>query len=68
MKAESQKLGSNLKKIRVVKGFSQGDIARIVGVDKSFISNTENGKTNPTLTTIAKLAKAVGVPIDELIK
>ena len=32
------------------------------------ISNIENGKTNPTLATIAKLAKAVGVSVGELMK
>ena len=47
---------------------SQGDIARSLDVDKGYISNIENGKKNPTLATITKLAKAVGVPTDELIK
>jgi len=47
---------------------SQGDIARSLGVSRGFISNIENGKTNPTLATIAKLAKAVEASIDKLIK
>ena len=65
---ESAKLGKNLKRIRTAKGISQGGISRILGVDKGFISNIENGKTNPTLATIAKLAKALRVPSDELLK
>ncbi|MEK7638970.1 MAG: helix-turn-helix transcriptional regulator [Patescibacteria group bacterium] len=68
MKSESEKLGNNLKRIRTAKNISQGDIARELEVSRSFISNIENGKTNPTLATIAKLAKAVGVPTDELMK
>lgn len=68
MKAESQKLGRNLKRIRTEKGISQGDIARAIGMDKGFISNIENGKTNPTLSTIAKLAKAIGVSVGELME
>lgn len=68
MQAESQKLGKNLKRIRTKKGISQGDIARAIGMDKGFISNIENGKTNPTLATIAKLAKAVGISVGELMK
>jgi len=68
MKVESQKLGENLKRIRTRKGISQGDIARALGIDKGFISNIENGKTNPTLATISKLAKVVGVSIDKLLK
>lgn len=68
MKSEAQKLGDNLKRIRTEKGISQGEIARILETDKGFVSNIENGKTNPTLATITKLAKAVGVSADELLK
>ena len=68
MKSESAKLGKNLKRIRTEKGITQGDIVRKIGVSRSFISNIENGKTNPTLSTISKLAKALRVSTDELLK
>lgn len=68
MKSESEKLGNNLKHIRTKKGISQGDIARSLGVSRGFVSNIENGKTNPTLVTIARLANAVGVTTDQLLK
>ena len=65
---EAEKLGQNLKRIRTEKGISQGDIVKATGIDKALISNVENGKTNPTLATIAKLAKAIGVSVGELMK
>ena len=68
MKDEAQKLGENLKRIRTEKGITQGDIARALEMDKSFVSNIENGKTNPTLATIAKLAKAIRVSVGELME
>lgn len=68
MNEESVKLGKNLKQIRTEKDISQGDIAKELGVDRGFISTIENGKTNPTLATISKLAKAVGVTTNELLK
>jgi transcriptional regulator with XRE-family HTH domain len=68
MKNEALKLGRNLKRIRTAKDITQGDIVRKLNVGRGFISNIENGKANPTLTTIAKLAKAIGVPIEDLIK
>ena len=68
MKSESEKLGQNLKRIRTEKGISQNKIARTLGIDRAFISNIENGKTNPTLATIAKIAKAIGVSVGELMK
>ncbi len=68
MKSEAQKLGENLKRIRTEKGISQGDIVRELGMPRSFVSSIENGRTNPTLATIAKLAKAIGVSVGELMK
>ena len=68
MQKESAKLGFNLNKIRTQKGISQGDIARELKVSRGFISTIENGKTNPTLSTIARIAKTLGVSVDELLK
>ena len=64
----SAQLGQNMKRIRVKKGMSQGDIARALKVDRGYISNIENGKKNPTIATIQKLANALGVSADELLK
>ncbi len=68
MSNEAKKLGKNLKRIRTQRGISQGDIVRALKMDRAFVSNIENGKTNPTLATIAKLAKAIGVSVGELMK
>jgi len=65
---EATRLGKNLKRIRKAKDISQGEISRILDLDKGFISNIEAGKTNPTLATIAKIAKAIGVSVGELMK
>ena len=68
MTNESSKLGKNLKRIRSAKGITQGDIVRKLGLGRGFISNIENGKANPTLSTITKIAKAIGVSVGELMK
>jgi len=68
MQNESTKLGLNLKRIRTKKAISQGDIARELGVSRGFVSTIENGKTNPTLSTISKIAKALNVSTNELLK
>lgn len=68
MQEESKKLGNNLKSIRTAKNITQSELAELLGVDKSFVSNIENGKNNPTLSTIASLAKALKVSVDELFK
>ena len=68
MNNSAKKLGENMKKIRLAKQMSQGDICRKLGVDRSYISNVESGNKNPTLSTITKLAKALDVSIKELIQ
>lgn len=64
----SKQLGQNMKRIRAKKKMSQGDIARALEVDRGYISNIENGKKNPTIATIQKLANTLGVSADELLK
>ena len=64
----SAQLGQNMKRIRAKKKMSQGDIARALQVDRGYISNIENGKKNPTIATIQKLANALGVSANELLK
>ena len=68
MTNESSKLCKNLKRIRTAKGITQGDIVRKLGLGRGFISNIENGKANPTLSTITKIAKAIVVSVGELMK
>ncbi len=68
MKDDAKKLGENLKTLRTKKNITQTELAKTLGVDKSFISNIESGKTNPTLATITGLAQALGVSTNELLK
>lgn len=64
----SQKFGANLKKIRLEKKMSQGDICRALEVDRAYISNLESGKRNPTLATIKRIADALNISVDRLLK
>ena len=64
----SKKLGNNIKRIRLKKGMSQGDICRATGMDRGYVSRVENGLKNPTISNLEKIAKALGVTPDELLK
>ena len=68
MTDSSKKLAVNMKKIRARKHMSQGDTCRELGVDRAYISTIESGKQNPTLSTIERIAKALGVSVDELLR
>lgn len=68
MDTPTTKLGRNIRRIREQKKMSQGDICRATGFDRAQMSNIESGNGNPTLATIDKIAKALNVSSDELLK
>ncbi|MDP2642443.1 MAG: helix-turn-helix transcriptional regulator [Candidatus Peregrinibacteria bacterium] len=49
MKNEVIQFGKKLREIRLKKNLSQGDIASILGVHRSYISGLERGRRNPSL-------------------
>ena len=64
----SKRFGENLKRIRLKKDMSQTDLAEKIRADKGYVSLLENGKKNPTLATLEKITKALGVSMDDLTK
>ena len=67
MKNEHIQFGKKLREVRIKKKLSQGDVARILGVHRSYISGLERGRRNPSLVTVQKVAKALGVSPKDLI-
>jgi transcriptional regulator with XRE-family HTH domain len=67
MKEEIIKFGQKLRAVRLKKKLSQGDIARTLGVHRSYISGLERGVRNPSLLTVQKVARALGVKSKDLI-
>jgi len=68
MKNEVIQFGKKLREARLKKDLSQGDVARILGVHRSYISGLERGRRNPSLLTVHKVAKALGVSTNDLLK
>ena len=68
MKNEVLQFGKKLRDVRLKKKLSQGDIARILGVHRSYISGLERGRRIPSLLTVHKVAKALGISVNELLK
>ena len=61
------KIGDRLKKIREQKGYSQRDIAAILGVSRSAVGNWEQGAREPDRKTIQRLSELYDVTSDYLI-
>ena len=64
----SKRFGENLKRIRLKKDMSQTDLAEKIRADKGYVSLLENGKKNPTILTVEKVARALDTTIDQLTK
>jgi transcriptional regulator with XRE-family HTH domain len=68
--AESSKnnIAKTVKRLREKAGLSQEKLARLADVSNNTLINIEAGKQdNPTIDTLKKVAKALSVPIEDLI-
>jgi transcriptional regulator with XRE-family HTH domain len=64
-----QRIGRVLRQLREQKGLSQAALAKRSGVAQGYISQMEAGeKKNPGIETLRKIAKALGVPVTELLR
>ncbi|CDN39351.1 helix-turn-helix domain-containing protein [Bacillus thuringiensis] len=61
-------LGTQLKKFRELKSFSQEDVARKVGVTRQAVYKWESNKSYPDIDNLILLSELYEVTIDELIK
>jgi transcriptional regulator with XRE-family HTH domain len=59
-------LGIRLKRVRERSGKSLREVARQLGVSASFVSQLENGKSQPSVATLYSLTQLLGVSVDEL--
>ncbi|NQV00294.1 MAG: helix-turn-helix transcriptional regulator [Parcubacteria group bacterium] len=67
--SREQNLAQNIKKLRNAKNLSQEKLARLADVANNTIIKMELGENkNPTLDTLNKIAKALDVSVDELIR
>ena len=69
MSKEISQIGKNLKKLRKKKGLSQDRLSKLADISYNTVIKLESGGiTNPTIETLQKIAKALGVSVDDLLK
>ena len=62
-------IAKNIKKYRNKIGVSQDKLSKLADVTYNTIIKIESGANiNPTIETLSKIAKALGVGVDDLIK
>ena len=57
-----------IKEIRKKSGYTQGSLAKELGVSQQAVSKWENGSAEPSVEVLIKLSEIFNCSIDELVK
>lgn len=60
-------VGSRIRELRHTRSLSQYKLAKLSGVAQSFVHEIESGQKSPTVRTLEKLARALGVSVAVLV-
>ena len=63
----SARFGANMRSAREATGLSQEKFAQQAGVHRTYIGSLERGKHSPSLWTIVRIARELGVPAQSLL-
>ncbi len=58
-------LGARIRELRMTKNMAQKTLADECGFEKASMSRIESGHTNPTVLTLRKISKALGVRVSD---
>ncbi|MBC2667340.1 helix-turn-helix transcriptional regulator [Novosphingobium flavum] len=61
------RLGQNVRALREARGWSQEDYADRAGIHRTYVSDIERGRRNPTITVVEKLAAPLGMSAGALL-
>ena len=68
MKRADRELGRKIQALRGPRTLTQRALAKKAGLSRGYLARVETGRHEPTLTTLRKLAKALGVPVTKLLE
>ena len=69
MSKTKSNIGKNIRKYRLQKNMSQDRLSKLADVAFHTITKIESGDTpNPTIDTVKKIADALGISLDDLMK
>lgn len=66
MTRQDPEVGAWLRRARRRRGLTLRQVAAAAGVTESFVSQVERGATNPSVSTLRKIAGAIGEPLATL--
>lgn len=61
-------VGTNIRRYRLAAKLSQEELAARMGVEQYYVSGLEAGRRNPTITSMSRAARALGVKVAQLFE
>ena len=61
-------VGKRIREVRKEKGFSQEELAARADLDRTYMTSVECGRRNISVVNLHKIAKALGVTLEELFR
>jgi transcriptional regulator with XRE-family HTH domain len=65
---ELEIIGNNIVKLRKEQKLTQEDLCGLAEIDRSYLSEVENGKANASIETLVKIANALGCELKNFLK
>jgi transcriptional regulator with XRE-family HTH domain len=62
-----RRIGANIKRLREAQGLSQEELADRAGLHRTYVSQLERAVKNATFVSLDKIAKALSVPLADLV-
>ena len=63
-----ERVGLNLQRLRRGKKLSQEELAHRARIHQTYLSGVERGRRNPSLLVLERIAKALGIDVEELVR
>ena len=67
MNYDMKKSGERIQQLRILHGYTQGELARELNIDRSFLSYVESGKKGCSIDLLVQLSALLDVSLDYII-
>lgn len=68
MRTKTSNVNQYLREKRLEAGFTQSDLARVLGYKSQFVANWERGVSNPPSHVLRKIITVLRIPEDEILQ
>ncbi len=63
-----ERIGLNLQRLRRERDLSQEELAHLANIHQTYLSGVEQAKRNPSAVVLQRIAEALGVDIEDLVR